>query len=72
MEKGTVKFFKNGYGFIERDGSKDIFFHFSDIIPENEKDFKSLDKGDVVEFEVTRVEKNGEMKDAAINVKKIS
>lgn len=48
---GTVKWFddKKGYGFISRDGGKDIFVHYSGILGDGHK---SLKDGDEVEFEV--------------------
>ncbi|MCI8632643.1 MAG: cold-shock protein [Lachnospiraceae bacterium] len=51
MEKGTVKWFdaKKGYGFIEAEGQKDIFVHFSAIEGEG---YRSLNEGQAVEFEV--------------------
>lgn len=46
---GTVIWFdpKSGYGFIARDGEKDLFVHFSDIVCNG---FKTLKKGQLVEF----------------------
>ena len=45
------KFFneEKGFGFIEVEGGKDIFVHFSSIKKEG---FKTLKEGDKVEFEV--------------------
>lgn len=53
METGKVKWFSDskGYGFIEREGQKDIFVHFSAI--EGGQGRRSLAEGDQVEFEVT-------------------
>ena len=50
---GTVKWFdsKKGYGFIELEGSDDIFVHFSDIEGEG---YKLLKDGQKVEFEVAK------------------
>ena len=51
MKQGTVKWFneEKGFGFIEVEGGKDIFVHFSSIKKEG---FKTLKEGDKVEFEV--------------------
>jgi CspA family cold shock protein len=61
--KGKVKWFSNqkGYGFITTDEGKDIFVHFSAIQAEG---YKSLEEGDIVEFEVT----SGPKGDQATNV----
>ena len=48
--KGIVKWFSNikGYGFIEYNGEKEIFVHFTGI----QKDgYRTLKKGQLVEFE---------------------
>mgnify|MGYP000975250167 CR=1 FL=1 len=54
--QGKVKWFnqEKGYGFIEVDGEKDIFVHYSAIEQEG---FKTLKEGDTVEFEVVEGQK---------------
>ncbi|MFV0499575.1 MAG: cold-shock protein [Bacilli bacterium] len=49
--KGTVKWFDGakGYGFITSEEGNDVFVHFSAI---EEEGFKSLEEGQVVDFEV--------------------
>ena len=48
---GKVKWFdgKKGYGFITAENGKEIFVHFSGIVKDG---FKSLNEGQVVEFEI--------------------
>lgn len=54
MSIGTVKWFSNakGYGFIApAEGGEDIFAHFSSITMDG---YKTLKKGQEVEFECTQ------------------
>ncbi|MBO9609131.1 MAG: cold-shock protein [Paenibacillaceae bacterium] len=53
METGTVKWFnaEKGFGFIEVEGGKDVFVHFSAIVGDG---YKSLDEGQRVEFNVVQ------------------
>ena len=62
---GKVIWFDNkaGYGFIERQGEKDLFVHFSDVVCDG---FKTLKKGQKVSFNLGE-NKNGRPK--AVNVK---
>lgn len=64
MNKGTVKWFKNGYGFITDESGEDVFVHFSGI---NMDGYKSLEEGQKVEFELTEGAKGPQ----AINVNKL-
>jgi cold shock protein len=54
--QGTVKWFNNakGYGFIGREDGPDVFVHYSAITSEG---YKSLQEGDVVEFEIVQGQK---------------
>ena len=63
--QGTVKFFntEKGYGFISRDGGKDVFVHFSAISGEG---FRTLEEGQRVEFETAPGRKGEEARDVRV------
>jgi CspA family cold shock protein len=48
---GTVKWFNDekGYGFIAREGERDVFVHFRNIVGEGHR---SLKEGQKVEFDI--------------------
>lgn len=50
---GTVKWFNasKGYGFIEHEGSEDVFVHYSALQADG---YRSLDEGQRVEFSIER------------------
>ena len=54
--KGKVKWFntEKGFGFIAQENGKDIFVHYSHI---NEEGYKTLEEGQLVEFEVVEQDK---------------
>jgi cold shock protein len=64
---GTVKWFNaaKGYGFIEHEGGKDVFVHFSAIQTEG---YRSLNEGEKVEFTVEEGAKGPQ----AVNVTKMA
>ena len=66
MSEGQVKWFneKKGYGFIQQDGGKDLFVHYTSIQGDG---FKSLEEGQRVRFEVQETAKGAQAK----NVQKI-
>lgn len=66
MAQGRVKWFDNrkGYGFIERENEEDVFVHYRNIPGDG---FKTLNDGEVVEFEIAQGEKGLH----ALNVRKL-
>lgn len=67
--QGTVKWFngEKGYGFIAQDGGQDLFVHYSEI---QGRGFRTLNEGDIVEFEVTDGKK-GKQASAVIVVRSV-
>jgi cold shock protein len=65
--QGKVKWFNNakGFGFLEQEGGKDVFVHFSAIVGDG---YRSLNEGDTVEFDVVDSPKGPQ----AANVKKVN
>jgi CspA family cold shock protein len=66
MAQGKVKWFNEakGYGFIEQDGGKDIFVHYTSIQSEG---FRSLNEGERVIFDIS----NGQKGEMATNVVRV-
>jgi CspA family cold shock protein len=66
MTTGKIKWFNpaKGYGFIENEGSKDVFLHASAL---EEAGIDTLQEGEAVSFEIG--ENKG--KENAINIKKL-
>ena len=56
MAQGKVKWFdaQKGFGFIERDGQRDVFVHFSSIV---EQGYRTLNDGEEVEYELVETER---------------
>jgi CspA family cold shock protein len=66
MASGRVKWFDaaKGYGFIERQGGKDVFVHSSAV---EAAGLKSLQEGAEVEFELKEGEKGPEASNLALS-----
>jgi CspA family cold shock protein len=62
---GTVKWFNNakGFGFITRDSGDDVFVHFRSITGDG---FKSLDEGQLVEFNLIEGPKGLQAEEVAV------
>ena len=67
MTTGKIKWFNTtkGYGFIEQEGSKDVFLHVSAL---EEAGIDTLKEGEEIEFEIG--ENKG--KENAVNIKKVA
>ena len=65
LATGTVKFFnaEKGYGFISREGDKDIFVHYSNI---QGNGYKTLEEGQAVEFDVAPGRKGDEAQNVRV------
>jgi len=66
--KGTVQFFNNskGWGFIKRENEADLFVHYTGIKSEG---YKTLNEGDVVEFDVARGQKGEQAENVTVITK---
>ncbi|GGJ05246.1 cold shock protein CspA [Alicyclobacillus cellulosilyticus] len=64
--QGTVKWFNSekGYGFIQVEGSNDVFVHYTAILGEG---FRTLEEGQRVEFDIVQ----GQRGPQAANVVKL-
>jgi CspA family cold shock protein len=64
-ETGTVKWFNGskGYGFLAREGSEDVFVHYSAIRGEG---FRNLEEGQTVEFTVEQGQKGLQAVDVVV------
>jgi CspA family cold shock protein len=62
---GKVKWFNNakGFGFLGRDNGPDVFCHYSAIQGQG---YKSLNEGDLVEFEITQGQKGPQAENVII------
>jgi len=62
---GTVKWFSDekGYGFIAREGGKDVFVHYRAISGDG---FRTLREGEQVSFELTETPKGRQAENVAI------
>jgi cold shock protein len=67
---GTVKWFdaKKGYGFITREGEKDVFVHYSAIQGDG---YRKLEDGQTVEFTIVEGRKGLEASDLTLAEAKV-
>ena len=66
MLQGKVKWFSDakGYGFIEVEGRKDVFVHYSAI---QKQGYKTLAEGEFVDFEIEDGQKGPQASQVAIS-----
>ena len=64
MEGTIKKLTDKNFGFINKDGADDLFFHANNL---DGVDFDQLREGDTVSFEVEKTDRGN----AAVNVKKV-
>jgi CspA family cold shock protein len=65
VPEGKVKWFneKKGFGFIEQDGGKDLFVHYTAITSDG---FKTLSEGQRVRFEIEETPKGPKAKNVQV------
>ncbi len=65
MDYGKVKWFNTakGYGFIEREGDRDVFVHYSNI---EQDGFKDLKQGQGVSFSIVDTDKGPQARDVQL------
>ena len=63
--RGVVKWFspEKGFGFIAIKGSKDVFVSYSSVLADG---FKTLEKGQTVEFELEEDERGRQAKSVVV------
>jgi CspA family cold shock protein len=63
--QGTVKFFNSekGFGFITREGGRDLFVHHTSIVGTG---YRSLEDGQKVEFDVGQGRKGDEAQNVRV------
>ena len=67
MVNGTVKWFnsRKGFGFIDSEEGNDVFVHFSAIKADGDE-YKSLNEGDKVTFDVSEGEKGPQASEVVV------
>ncbi len=65
MANGTVKWFndRKGFGFIEQEDGPDVFVHHSAI---NSANFRTLNEGDRVTFDIEQGQKGPSAKNVTV------
>ena len=67
MVNGTVKWFnsRKGFGFIDSEEGNDVFVHFSAIKADSDE-YKTLNEGDKVTFDVSEGEKGPQASEVVV------